>query len=295
VTERLGVAFLGLGTMGAAMATNLARAGLAPWVWNRSPGKVDAALAAGAKRAPSPCAAAATADLVITMLTGPEAVEEVLFGSGGAATGDVEGKLFADMSTSGPRSARETAARLTALGARFVDAPVSGSRAPAERGELLVLAGGAPEDVTRLEPVFRAVGRRTLHAGPVGAGQALKIVLNGLGCQQLVAFASMLRLGERVGLSREVLVEAFTSGAFATPSYVGKRQRVLERRYQDPDFVLELVLRDAELCAQLQRETSALFPTHIAALTEVRRAVDAGLGSHDLFGIELLYDAGGVP
>jgi 3-hydroxyisobutyrate dehydrogenase-like beta-hydroxyacid dehydrogenase len=289
------VAFLGLGTMGAAMAKNLARAGLQPSVWNRSPARVEPLLGAGARRAATPSAAAAAAEVVITMLTGPDAVAEVLFGAGGAATGDVRGKLYVDMSTSGPRFARETAARLAPLGARFVDAPVSGSRAPAERGELLVIAGGAAEDVARLEPVFRAVGRRTLHAGPVGAGQALKIVLNGLGCQQLVAFASMLRLGERIGLSREVLVDAFTSGAFATPSFVGKRQRVLERRYDDPDFVLELVLRDAELCAELQREQSFCLPSHVAAHAEVRRAVEAGLGGQDLFGIERLYENGGAP
>jgi 3-hydroxyisobutyrate dehydrogenase-like beta-hydroxyacid dehydrogenase len=115
-------------------------------------------------------------------------------------------------------------------------------------------------------------------------------VLNGLGCQHLLAFASMLRLGERAGLGREVLVEAFTAGAFATPAYAAKRERVLERRYADPDFVLELVLRDAVLCAELQREHGLLLATHEAAHAEVRRAVQAGLGAEDLFGVERLYD-----
>jgi 3-hydroxyisobutyrate dehydrogenase-like beta-hydroxyacid dehydrogenase len=291
VTDSLRVAFLGLGTMGLQMAKNLAGAGIPLTVWNRSPGK--SGLVTGASAASSARSAAASSNVVITMLTGPEAVRAVLFGPEGAAVSDAKGKLFVDMSTSGPRAAGEISVRLAERGARFVDAPVSGSRGPAERAELLVLAGGDERDVSLLEPVFRAVGKRTLHAGAVGAGQALKIVLNGLGCQELVAFASMLRLGERLGLQRSVLVDAFTSGAFATPAFVAKRERVLERRYDDPDFVLELVLRDAELCAELQREHFRIFPSHAAAHAEVRRAVEAGLGADDLFGIERAYDEGG--
>jgi 3-hydroxyisobutyrate dehydrogenase-like beta-hydroxyacid dehydrogenase len=89
------------------------------------------------------------------------------------------------------------------------------------------------------------------------------------------------------------LVAAFTEGAFATPAYKGKRDRVLERRYDDPDFVLELVLRDAELCAELQAELELPMPTHAAARAEVERAVRAGLGTKDLFAVEELYSEDG--
>lgn len=270
--------------MGRPMAENLARAGFPLLAWNRTPGRQGSLPLVG-----SPRAAASSADVVCTMLTGGEAVHEVLFGPDGAAQADVSGKLFVDFSTSGPRAARTIAARLAERGASFVDAPVSGTRGPAERGELLILAGGDPSDVARLEPLFAVLGQRTLLAGPAGSGQALKVVLNGLGCQHLMAFASMLRLGERAGLAREVLVTAFTEGAFATPAYRGKRRRVLERDYEDPDFVLELVLRDAELCAELQTELASPMPTHAAAAREVRRAVEAGLGSKDLFSVEQLY------
>jgi len=284
------VAFLGLGTMGSPMAANIARSGISTIVWNRTLHNHAPLLAAGAQLAPSARAAAADADVIVTMLTGSGAVEQVLFGEDGAASGESAGKLFVDMSTSGPRAARSIAARLADRGARFVDAPVSGSRGPAESGDLVVLAGGEAADVVELDPLFKAVGKRVIHAGPVGSGQLLKIVLNGLGCQQLVAFAGMLRLGERAGLSRPVLVEAFTTGAFATPAYTAKRARVLERRYDAPDFVLELVERDAALCAELQRETGFGVPTHIAAHAEVSRAVEDGLGAFDLFAVERIYD-----
>jgi 3-hydroxyisobutyrate dehydrogenase len=285
------IAFIGLGTMGLPMAMNLARAGFPLAAYNRSAGRTERLLELGAEAADSPRAAAAGADVVITMLTGGDAVEAVLFGAEGAAGSGVERRLFADMSTIGPPAARTIARRLSALGARFVDAPVSGSRAPAERGELVVLAGGEASDVAELGSVFGALARKVIHAGPTGAGQTLKVVLNGLGCQHLLAFASMLRLGEGAGLRREVLVEAFTGGAFSTPAYVAKQRRVVSRDYEDPDFVLDLVLRDAVLCDELQRELGTPMPTHQAAHAEVRRAVERGLGRADLFGIERLYDA----
>jgi 3-hydroxyisobutyrate dehydrogenase-like beta-hydroxyacid dehydrogenase len=285
------IAFIGLGTMGLPMAQNLARAGFSLRVHNRSAGRAERLRELGAEVAPSPRDAASGAGVVITMLTGGEAVEEVLFGPEGAA--GLGGQLFVDMSTIGPSAARQIAAKLSSTGARFVDAPVSGSRLPAENAELVVLAGGEASDVAELDPVFRALARKVIHAGPVGAGQTLKIVLNGLGCQHLLAFASMLRLGEKAGLGRETLVEAFTAGAFSTPAYVAKQSRVLDRRYDDPDFVLELVLRDALLCRELQRDLAMPMPTHQAAHAEVERAVQSGLGQADLFGVELLYDVPG--
>jgi 3-hydroxyisobutyrate dehydrogenase-like beta-hydroxyacid dehydrogenase len=274
--------------MGLPMAQNLARAGFSLRVHNRSPGRAERLRELGAEVTRSPREAAAGAGVVITMLTGGEAVEEVLFGPEGAAS--EKGQLFVDMSTIGPSAAREIARRLSALGARFVDAPVSGSRLPAETAELVVLAGGEASDVAELGPVFRALARKVILAGPVGMGQTLKVVLNGLGCQHLLAFASMLRLGEKAGLGREILVDAFTAGAFSTPAYVAKQSRVLDRRYDDPDFVLELVLRDAVLCRELQLELSMPMPTHQAAHAEVERAVSHGLGQADLFGVERLYD-----
>lgn len=268
--------------MGEPMATNLARAGFPIRPWNRSarPGRVFAE---------SPLVCAAEADIVITMLTGGEAVNDVLFGPGGAATGPVRDKLFVDMSTSGPKSALHVAGKLRELGAHFVDAPVSGTRGPAEKGELVVLAGGADRDLARLSDVFAPLARRVIHAGGVGMGQTLKIILNGMGCQHLLAFAGMLRLGEAAGLSRDVIVDAFTGGAFATPAYIGKRERVLARDYENADFVLGLVLRDADLCADLQRSVGLTLPTHRAARLELERAVGAGLGDKDLFAVEGIY------
>ena len=190
------------------------------------------------------------------------------------------------MSTAGRAAARRTAKRVARANGRFVDAPVSGTVGPAARGELLAMVGGSARDVRDAEPVLTAMCRRVLHAGKAGQGQALKVLLNGIGAHHFVAFASMLVLGERAGLTREVLVDAFTSGAFASPSYIGKRAKVLARDYA-PEFSLALTLKDAALNIELQDEVGIRLDVvrSIVART-VKKAVGAGLGGEDLYAIE---------
>src|SRR5262249_51354279 len=163
-------------------------------------------------------------------------------------------------------------------GGRFVDAPVSGTVGPATRGELLALVGGGVKDVARAERVLHAMCKRILHAGGIGQGQALKVVLNGLGAHHFVAFTSMLALAERPGLARDIVVEAFTSGAFASPSYVGKRTKVLARDYS-PEFSLALTRKDAGLNIELQDEAGLALPVHREIARELDEAIAEGLGA----------------
>jgi 3-hydroxyisobutyrate dehydrogenase len=134
------------------------------------------------------------------------------------------------------------------------------------------------------------MARKIIRAGAVGSGQALKVVLNGLGAQHLVAFASMLHLGLRAGLSREAIVDAFTSGTFATPAYVSKRDRVLAGDYTGADFTLDLALKDVQLCAELAREVSMTIAQHERAREEIEKGVAAGLGGFDLYALERIYE-----
>ncbi len=128
---------------------------------------------------------------------------------------------------------------------------------------------------------------RLIHAGGVGQGQALKVVLNGVGSHHFVAFASMLALGERAGLPREAIIDAFTSGAFASPSYVGKRAKMLARDYA-PEFALTLAKKDIGLVVEPRaRGSGSRLPVLRAPLAaEIEGGVDEGLGDDDLFGIE---------
>jgi 3-hydroxyisobutyrate dehydrogenase-like beta-hydroxyacid dehydrogenase len=281
-------AFLGLGAMGAPMARRLAM--LFPvTVWNRTRSRAEALSGQVARIASTPYDAARGASVIVTCLADAKALQEVLAGERGLLAGLDPGAIVVDMSTIGRAAARQAAKAVENAGGHFVDAPVSGSVGPAERGELTALVGGADRDVVRVTPVLEAMCNRILRAGGVGQGQALKVVLNGVGSHQFVAFASMLALGERAGLTRETLVDAFTSTVFATPSYVGKRERVLERRYEAPDFTLALALKDGALNVALQEEVGLTLPVHREVVREVAQAVSAGLGELDLFGMEKYF------
>jgi 3-hydroxyisobutyrate dehydrogenase-like beta-hydroxyacid dehydrogenase len=291
------VAFVGLGTMGAPMARRVA-ASFPLTVWNRTRGRAEA-LSEGLAHGPvavaaTPHEAARAAGVVVTCVADAKALQEVLSGERGLLSGLNPDAIVVDMSTIGRAAAREAARAVEAAGGHFVDAPVSGSVIPAERGELLALVGGADAHVARVTPVLRAMCSRILRAGGVGQGQALKVVLNGLGSHHFVAFASMLALGERAGLARETVVEAFTSGAFASPSYVTKRERVLAADYGKPDFTLALALKDGALNVALQEEVGLTLPVQREIAREVAQAVGQGLGDLDLFGIEKYFKGTGV-
>ena len=279
------VAFLGLGTMGTPMAANLVRKGFSVRVWNRTAGRAAALVKQGATLADTPAACVRGAQVVVTMLSDKGALAEVLGGDHGVLAGLGKHALVVEMSTVGRAAVLDAARAIEAVGAHLVDAPVSGSVGPAEKGQLIALVGGRVKDVTKVEPVLLSMCKRIIHAGAVGQGQALKVVLNGIGAHHLVAFTSMLALGERAGLRRDTLLDAFTTGAFASPSYIGKKAKVLARDFS-PEFSLALALKDCEVNLELQREVKLALPVHQECLREIEEGVREGLGECDLFGLE---------
>ena len=288
------IAFLGLGAMGAPMAANLVRKGFAVTVWNRNAKRSAALGRLGAKVAATPRECVLAADVIVTMLSDAEALFAVLEGDDGILAGMKRKALLVEMSTSGRAAAKEAARAVEAKGGALVDAPVSGTTGPAERGELVAMVGGKLRHVARAEPVLRAMCKRIIHAGNVGQGQALKVILNGLGAHHFVAFASMLALGERAGLARDIVIDAFTSGAFASPSYVGKRAKVLARDYT-PEFSLALSRKDAALNLALQEEVGLPLPVTHEIAKAIDRAIAAGLGDLDLYAIEKYFALEGAP
>jgi 3-hydroxyisobutyrate dehydrogenase-like beta-hydroxyacid dehydrogenase len=290
MADPVSVAFLGLGNVGALMARRVA-ARFPLTAWNRTRAKAEALGAEVARVARTPRDAARGAGVVVTCVADGRALEETLGGAEGVLAGLEPDAVVIDMSTIGRAAAREAARAIEAVGGRFVDAPVSGSVGPAAHGELLGLVGGADRDVERAMPVLQTMCNRILRAGGVGQGQALKVVLNGIGSHHFVAFASMLALGERAGLSRETLVEAFTDGAFATPAYASKREKVLSRDYDAAHFTLALALKDGALNVALQQEVGLALPVQREIAREVAQAVAEGLGDLDLYAIERYFAA----
>jgi 3-hydroxyisobutyrate dehydrogenase-like beta-hydroxyacid dehydrogenase len=278
----MNVAFLGLGTMGAPMADRI-RKKFPLTVWNRT---VERAAPFQPDVAATPAEAAARADLVISMLSDPAALDEVWRS---ALEGLRPGTLAIDMSTVDPATVRALADRVTQKGARFIDAPVSGTRKPAVEGTLLIMAGGAIEDVERARPVLATMGR-VLHVGEVGQGMATKLVLNGLGAHMLTGFCAMMTLGVRQGLDPRKLLEVITSGAFSSPLYATKGPRIFARDFT-ADFTLSLMLKDQELVLQTAKELGYPMPTLAAIRDVLIEAVKAGLGEGDLSGLVRLFEA----
>lgn len=282
------VAFLGLGTMGAPMAAHLARAGCALTVWNRSGDKARAFAAThnGVQVATTPREAAAAADMVITMLADPGAVEQVVLGAPeapeqGALAGLAPGATLVEMSTVDPVTSRAIHSRVAGRGGRFLDVPVVGSRRPAEAGTLLLLAGGASDDLERVRAVLEPMGR-ILAVGPVGAGSALKLVCNSLGAHMLVGLASSLVMARAAGIDPALALEAIQRSAFAAPGHAAKGARILDGDFANPDFTLRLMKKDQALALATAEAAGLSLPSLAGIVEVIDRALALGHGEDDL-------------
>jgi 3-hydroxyisobutyrate dehydrogenase len=241
------VAVLGAGgTMGLPMARNIARAGLPVRAWNRSRAKAGPLAADGVQLADSPAAAAAGAAIVLTMLADADAVTEAMNGSQGALPAMAESALWLQMSTIGEAGTQRCAQLAAGHGTGFVDAPVLGTRQPAEERKLVVLASGPDALRERVRPVLDAVGHKTLWVGQAGAGTRLKLVTNSWVLAVMEAGAETIALAEGLGLDPALLFEALAGGTLDLPYLRMKGKAILERNFE-PSFRLELAAKDANL------------------------------------------------
>jgi len=276
------VAFIGLGIMGARMAANLCRAGFEVTAWNRTRERAEElAEKHGARVAASPAEAAAATDATITMVVDAPQVEEVLFGPGGAAEGLAEGALAIDMSTITPSASRAIANRLQAeSGARFLDAPVTGSRPKAEDGTLTIMVGGEGRDFDRARPLFDAMGELVLHVGPQGHGSMVKLLNNTLAAVNAAALAEALHVARAAELDADALVQVVAAGSGASAMLDLKAQPMLEGDY-DPLFKLDHMLKDVRHCLAEARGLETAFDLAAVAERLYAQASDSGLGDAD--------------
>ncbi|MDI6028059.1 NAD(P)-dependent oxidoreductase [Corticibacterium sp. UT-5YL-CI-8] len=212
--DRQKIGFIGLGLMGKGMARNLKAHGAELFVANRSQEAVRDLETEGmhACSRPADVAARVGAGIVVLSLTNTAAVDTVLFGSGGLSDSIAPGLLIVDMGTTSVEATRRFADRLSGSGAHFVDAPVSGGQVASERGTLVIMAGGAPEDIDRARPLFEAVGKTITHVGPVGAGQVAKVANQMIVALTIDAVASALALAKAAGVEPSMVREAIGGG-----------------------------------------------------------------------------------
>ncbi|HYH90885.1 MAG TPA: NAD(P)-dependent oxidoreductase [Solirubrobacteraceae bacterium] len=268
------VAVLGTGIMGAPMARNLRAAGHEVSAWNRSPEK---AALDGIDAAGSIAEAVSGADVVVTMLADGDAVEAVA----GEAFAAMDGAVLAQMSTIGVAATERVAERARAADVPFVDAPVLGTKQPAEQGALIVLASG-PDDVRdRVAPVFDAVGAKTLWLGDAGAGSRLKLVINTWLLSLTEGLAEAIALAGELGVDPQTFLDTIDGGPIGAPYAQLKGKLMIDGDFP-PSFPLDLALKDARLALAAAEERGLRLGALAAVAEQMERAVEAGHGSEDM-------------
>lgn len=270
------VALLGTGIMGAAMARNLLRSGVDVRAWNRTRARAEAV--EGLKVAGTPAEAVDGADVVLTMLNDGDAVLPVMEQ---AAPGLRQGQVWAQMSTVGVAVLDALAGFAGRHGLVFVDAPVQGSRLPAERGELIVLASGPVSAEAALRPVFAAVGERTLWLGPAGTGSRLKLVTNAWALTLVSGAGEAVALARALGVDPQAFREVVAAGPMNAPMLQQKTAAIIDGDFA-PSFTVTNAAKDTRLITEAAAAAGVRLDVVAAAHERFRRAARGGHGEEDM-------------
>lgn len=286
------VAFLGIGTMGHGLATSALRAGIPTVVWNREPEATRDLAELGADVAGTAAEAAQRAAIVVTMVTDADAVMSIARDQGMLAA-LAPGAIWAQMSTIGVAGIERVAGMVDVErpDVTLLDAPVSGSKEPAESGQLLIFASGPEEARGRVTPLFDALGQRTIWVGPVGSGSRMKLVNNTWLAFTAEAVASAVALARRLGLETEQVTEALDGGPLMSPWQAAKLQRIASGEFS-AQFALSLALKDVRLA--LQEAGDDQFAVLACLADEWQRVIDQGLGGQDLTVVTRALEQEGV-
>jgi 3-hydroxyisobutyrate dehydrogenase len=291
--ERVG--FVGLGTMGRAMAGHVARAGYSLTVWNRTPGRAASLVQLGAREAASPADLASASDVVIICVSDSPDVEAVLFDDDGVAQGIREGSLVIDCSTIAPATARSAAERLAYAGVAFVDAPVSGGSEGAEKATLTIFCGGDEGDVERARPFLQAMGKTITHVGPVGAGQAVKAVNQVILAGTYLGVAEGIVLALKSNLDVGQVVEALGGGAAQSWVLANRSGRMIANDYP-LGFKVALHLKDLGIALGMADEVGAELPVAALCAEIERELINRGHADDDMSAVARAIRGGaGLP
>ncbi len=278
------IGFIGLGLMGIRMANNLLDKKYDLIVYNRTKEKAESLVKKGAKLAETPAEVGQDADIVVTMLANPEAVSKIAFGENGFLYQLEQKSIWIDCSTVNPSTTLESAEKANGMNIRFIDAPVAGTILPAEKGELTFFVGGDKKDVEEAQPVLEAMGKKIFHLGPNGKGTSMKMVINLVLGQAMLAFSEAMVLGESLGFSKEILFESLVGGPVTAPFIAGKKEKILKNKFE-PEFPLQLMYKDFYLAAQTAYENDVALPSTNMAKEIYALAKKHGFGEKDFSSI----------
>jgi 3-hydroxyisobutyrate dehydrogenase-like beta-hydroxyacid dehydrogenase len=284
------VGLIGLGLMGSPMGANLLKAGFPLVVWNRTRSRADSLVTQGAKLAARPQEVASQADVLITMVSDPMALEEVLWGPGGAMDALRRGSMYIDSSTVSPDLARRVAKACADRGVDFLDAPVTGGDWGAAKGELVFMIGGDEQVFERARPVLEVLGKKFFLLGPNGAGQTVKLGMNLILAMQVDALAEALALITAAGVAGERLVEVLQSSMGRTALLDIKAPLMLRKEYKS-SFPLRLMQKDMRLALELAGEHGVRLPAASAAYATYTAVKDSSKDDPDYAAVARFWDA----
>jgi 3-hydroxyisobutyrate dehydrogenase-like beta-hydroxyacid dehydrogenase len=278
------IGWIGLGIMGSRQAANLVRAGHELIVWNRTEETAQAwAREHGATVAATPAEVAEQAEIVFSMVVDGPQVQEVLVPAAR------EGVLFVDMTTIGPAWARSIGEQLAQRGAHLIDAPVTGSSPRAEDGTLTIMVGGDEAEVERVRPLLEAMGSLIIHAGPLGSGQAVKLINNAVAAANAATVAQALIVGSAQGLDLDALVEVMAAGSGASTMLTLKAAPMRAHDYSTL-FKTEHMLKDVRLCLEEAQDANVPFPAAADACDALSAAVARGHAADDFAALLEAYE-----
>ncbi len=275
------IGFIGLGIMGSRMAANLQRKGHELLVYNRTKEKARPLIARGAAWADTPADVARKSSVIFTMLAKPDAVAETaLLGKHGFLSNLPKNALWIDCSTVNPSFSKLMAQEAQERKVRFLDAPVAGSKDPAEHGQLVFFVGGDEADVYEAKPLLDAMGKAVIHIGKHGMGSSMKLVNNLILAQAMVAFSEAVLLGESLGICRETLYHTLLNSPTSAPFLSTKKTKLQSGNYE-PDFPLQWMHKDLQLITETAYENDIALPAGNTVKEIYALAKKSGLGEQD--------------
>jgi 3-hydroxyisobutyrate dehydrogenase-like beta-hydroxyacid dehydrogenase len=283
------IGFIGLGTMGLPMAVNMARAGLELMVYNRTRSRVHPALEAGAVEADSPSAVFQWADTFVLMLSGPEAIDAVLMPVIKERPEMLKGKIVVNMGTNPPSFSRRLAARLDNVGAVFVDAPVSGTKVPAEQGALVIMASGPEEVIDQLSPIFKAVGDKVVRCGAVPQATMMKLAVNIVLSAAISGLVEGAHFAKRCGLDQGTFFQLILCGPMGNDLFAIKAKQIMEENFA-PQASIETVREMLKHITDTAYDINAFIPNTRSNMNLIAAAMNLGLANEDACAIIKVFD-----
>ena len=279
------IGFIGLGIMGQSMAANILKAGYELMAYNRTREKARPIAEMGGLVASTPAELTAWADVIILMLTGPEAIDAVIYGENGIFTASPADKIIVNMSTVSPSYARNLKKCFEPGRTVFIDAPVSGSKKPAVDGTLIVLAGGPEESVSILEPLFLSMGRKVVYCGEAGQGSAMKMTVNLLLAVMMEGLCESLNLARQLNLDTALVLDSILAGPLGCGLF-NLKQDMLKQDTYPVQFPLKHMAKDLRYVLQTADEAGAAVPGAHAAFQLYRQGVGMGNGDLDFAAVK---------